>query len=528
MQQSSTLQPGTVIKSPNSEYKIEKILGAGGFGITYLATGKFKVGNVPVEIKFAIKEHFMEACFRDTDGVTVRCTPSSKLTVEQSRTDFFNEAKRLQQICQLSENIVNVNETFEANGTAYYVMEYLDGGTLQKVCEEEAIDLILRIADAVNVLHENKLLHLDIKPDNIILKNNDEGDKVPVLIDFGLAKHFDKNGNPTSTPNAKGLSNGYAPIEQGGVIDEFSPTLDIYALGATLLYLLTGKNPPSSTELVDANQSKLKSLIPDNISDTTRNAILNSMKPNKDERTPDVSSFIKDLTGGKKEIKKHQEVSMPGSKTIVINQKKSNGVGRAGNSNKKKYILWGLAALILAPIIFYIISYCKFRIDTSRELKEIEAHNLIMDSLNNAFYNDDYAVAYEIANRLPDNFRAEYILGYLYEHGLGTEQNAEEAVRCYEKAAEKEYGYYSMLNLGIIYEEGEIVPQDYALAKKWYEKAAEDNYSPAMIRLGNMYRYGLGVPKDLSEAKRWYEKAVQLGDNDALENLVSLTQELSS
>lgn len=523
--QSSTLQPGTVIKSPASEYKIEKVLGSGGFGITYLATGKFKVGNVPVEVKFAIKEHFMETCFRDGDGVTVRCTPTSQLSVEQSRKDFFNEAKRLQAICQLSDHIVNVNETFEANGTAYYVMEYLDGGSPGKMDEAEAISLILQIADAVNALHNNKLLHLDIKPDNIILKNNGGNNQTPVLIDFGLAKHFDKKGNPTSTPNAKGLTNGYAPIEQGGDISEFAPTLDIYALGATLLYLLTGKNPPSSIYLVDANQSKLKSLIPDNVSESTRNAILHAMKPNKEERTQDIATFINELTQGREEIRKPQSES--GGKTESINTKKLK-LSRDGKSSKKKYILWGLGLFILAPIVLFIIFAVKDSVAYEREVKKIEAQNLIVDSLNNAFANEDYKSALEFANQIPDNHRAQYILGILYFYGLGVKGNEQRAINYFQKSAEGN-NPDAMNYLGQIYYKGTTeTSQNLEEAKKWFQKAADMHDTDAMYQLGYMYQNGIGVPIDYEEAKKWYQKAADMGLKRAQDQLDLVNKQLSN
>lgn len=293
--QTSSLQPGAILNSPTQQYRIVEVLGAGSFGITYLASSKVKYGNVSFNVKFAIKEHFMDSCYRDKDGVRVHCTPTSRNSVEQSRNDFLNEAKRLQNLCNFSRNIVHVNEAFEANGTAYYVMEYLDGGSPGKMGEREALHYIQQIAAAVKILHEHKLLHLDIKPDNIVLKREDTGTIYPVLIDFGITKHFDEKGNPTSSPNAKGISLGYAPIEQNDVIREFAPTLDIYALGATLLYLLTGKNPPSSVKLIDSSQKELNSLIPANVSKSTRAAILKAMKPNKNERTQTVSSFLKDL-----------------------------------------------------------------------------------------------------------------------------------------------------------------------------------------------------------------------------------------
>lgn len=316
--QSSNLKIGTILRSPSQEYKIEKFLGAGSFGITYLATSKVKHGNVTFTVKFAIKEHFMESCFRDDNGVLVHCTPTSQRNVEQSRKDFINEAKRLQQICQHSRNIVHVNEAFEANGTAYYVMEYLDGGSPKQTDEKSAIEIIQQVAEAVSILHKNKLLHLDIKPDNIVLKSSENGDTYPVLIDFGITKHFDEKGNPTSSPNAKGISQGYAPIEQNDVIREFAPTLDIYALGATLLYLLTGKNPPSSVKLIDPSQRELRALIPSTVSPVTRNAILRAMSPNKNDRPQSVKAFLNDLNCNNWNSSNKQENQT--SKTKPINK----------------------------------------------------------------------------------------------------------------------------------------------------------------------------------------------------------------
>lgn len=296
MNNTTYLKTGTLLKSPNQTYRIERVLGTGGFGITYLATGKVKYGNVYFNVNFAIKEHFMDACFRDENGVDVHCTPSSMQFVAQSREDFLNEAKRLQGICVLSQNIVHVNEAFEANGTAYYVMEYLDGGNPGKMDERAAIDLITQISKAIAILHDNKFLHLDIKPDNIVLKSDDNGTSYPVLIDFGITKHFDENGNPTTSLGAKGLSLGYAPIEQSDCIYKFAPTLDIYAIGATLLYLLTGQNPPSSVHLLDEKQQELRQIIPSSVSPSTRSAILHAMHPNKKKRTQNVRDFLKDLS----------------------------------------------------------------------------------------------------------------------------------------------------------------------------------------------------------------------------------------
>lgn len=293
----------TVLKSSLHEYKVVEVLGAGGFGITYKVVAPIQVGNVVANTYFVIKEHFLKGCWRAEDKKTVLHAPTMESDIEMTRKDFIDEAKRLNKLGKKTPNIVKVNEVFEANGTAYYVMEYLDGGDLLHYVsrdgplpEEDAVRLIVIVANAVALLHELKLLHLDIKPDNIVLKTDAETDrKLPVLIDFGIAKHFDKNGNPTSHLTAKGASEGYAPVEQYDDITHFAPEIDVYALGATLYFLLTGKHPPKAFDI--SSFRDIQDNLPSSISTRTVDALAAAMKPGKNERTKTVATFVRDLNG---------------------------------------------------------------------------------------------------------------------------------------------------------------------------------------------------------------------------------------
>lgn len=292
-----TLQKGFRLQSKERDYEIVSILGAGSFGITYLATSEVPIGNITTTIRFAIKEHFMSAsCYRGDDGATVHTVPSAKSDVVDSRADFITEANRLKKLCLKSRNIVSVNETFEANGTAYYVMEFLDGGNPSKCSEAEALSIVIQIADALARIHNEHVLHLDLKPDNIVFKTNDKNETYPVLIDFGISKHFDSKGRPTSSLSAKGASPGYAPQEQYAGVNEFSPKYDIYALGAVLFYLCTGKNPPDAFK-ISPNQQELKKELAGKVSPNIEKTILNAMKPSAIERTPTVNQFCDDLMG---------------------------------------------------------------------------------------------------------------------------------------------------------------------------------------------------------------------------------------
>lgn len=321
----NALPKGTILNSGKIEYRIEDVLGAGGFGITYRASAIINIGHISKRFDFAVKEHFTKGCYRGEDKISVLYPDTLKNEVEESRVDFETEAKRLSELGKLSRHIVKVNESFRANGTFYYVMEYLEGGDLEKyvrkhkstLSEADAISLLIPIAKAVALLHsgDKPLLHLDIKPDNIVMKREDGSDlQIPVLIDFGAAKHFDKKGKPTSMPTAKGATEGFAPIEQYGPITEFDARLDVYALGATLFYLLTGKRPPKAFDIMNTS---IAELLPPTITPRTRDAIVAAMKPSKNERTPNVNAFIEQIEQLEK-LPLYYELKTPNSNYTIM------------------------------------------------------------------------------------------------------------------------------------------------------------------------------------------------------------------
>ena len=202
------LKQGTILQG--GKYRIERELGHGGFGITYLAT------QVGLNRKVAIKEFFMnEYCNRDAETSHVSVpSEGSKELVAKFRKKFIKEA---QNIAGLKHpHIISIHDVFEENGTAYYVMEYLDHGSLADVVkrqgrlsEADALRYIRQIADALLYIHERNMNHLDVKPGNILIVETDHA----VLIDFGLSKRYDDEGNQTSTTPV-GISHGYAPLEQ--------------------------------------------------------------------------------------------------------------------------------------------------------------------------------------------------------------------------------------------------------------------------------------------------------------------------
>lgn len=243
----NALQSGTVIS--NGRYRILSVLGRGGFGITYL------VENLQTNRRMAMKELFpADLCGREGNDPSVRAvTSAAGAQIDSMKAKFIKEASTLMQLDH--EGIVKVYDLFEENGTAYYVMDYLQGRTLDDVIREDgvmshdkAIKVIDRVADALQYVHNRRLNHLDVKPTNIILR--DDTHEV-VLIDFGLSKRYDRHGRQTSNTPV-GISKGYAPLEQysGDGVATFSPETDIYSLCATLYYLLSGIDPPEAVELV--------------------------------------------------------------------------------------------------------------------------------------------------------------------------------------------------------------------------------------------------------------------------------------
>ena len=269
----------------NGKYRIEKVIGRGGFGITYLGE------QVSLGRKVAIKEFFMkDFCNRDRDTSSVyTATSGSVELVARFRAKFIKEANNLARFHH--PNIVLVIDVFEENDTAYYVMEYHSGGSLADkvkngpLAEADAVKYIRQLADALAYIHSMQVMHLDVKPANILLDCIGNA----VLIDFGLAKQYDDAGHQTSTTPV-GLSHGYAPMEQykNGGVSEFTPVSDIYSLGATLYKLVTGLTPPDANDVFDSGLPKL----PASLSTGVRSAIEKAMQPRRVDRPQSISKFL--------------------------------------------------------------------------------------------------------------------------------------------------------------------------------------------------------------------------------------------
>lgn len=270
------------------KYRIVAVLGQGGFGITY------KGEHTMLGTTVAIKEFFMKgACERDENSTHVTTSQSNSELASRFRTKFLKEAKTLAALKH--PNIIRVFDVFEDNGTAYYVMDYIEGNNLSDIVEGKgrlseplALKYIRQVANALDYLHQKKLLHLDVKPANILLDKNTGN---AILIDFGVSKQYDQDGQQTST-TPPAISKGYSPVEQyaqGSNVKTFSPATDIYSLAATLYKLVTGNTPPESNLLL--NEDEQLPPYPSNVSEGTRNAIAECLQTRK-KRPQSISEFL--------------------------------------------------------------------------------------------------------------------------------------------------------------------------------------------------------------------------------------------
>ena len=281
------LQVGTIL---HGTYKIESYLASGGFGNTYLAK------NIEFDETYAIKEFFVKGvCQRDGNSTTISVSNAENTnSFEQQREKFKKEARRLRSLSNL--HIVKVYDLFEENGTAYYVMDYVDGENLSvrlkrtnaPLAESEVRNYLNQILDGLEAIHNEGMFHLDIKPANIMVDSHD----VVKLIDFGASKQQSTVGGATMSTGIS-YTNGYAPSEQmAQSYDKFGPWTDFYALGATMYKLLTNQDPPSVSDLSeDETEDKHLALPMPNVSKEMMRLVVWMMQVNRLKRPKNVGEI---------------------------------------------------------------------------------------------------------------------------------------------------------------------------------------------------------------------------------------------
>lgn len=287
--------PGTIL---HERYIIGKVVGYGGFGVTYIAW------DTLLQTRVAVKEYL-------PSEFSTRMPGKPELTVfngdkSQQFNDgmkkFVDEARRLAKF-QNEPGIVKIYDCFEENRTAYIIMEYLEGITLAEylkengtIPEDVAVQMMIPIMTSLKAVHEAGIIHRDIAPDNIMISTTG----AIKLIDFGAARYATTSHSRSLTVIIKP---GYSPEEQYRSRGDQGPHTDVYAVGAVLYRMITGQTPPDSMERRAYFENSRKDILEPlhkyakDISENRENAILNAMNVRIEDRSPDMETLIEELTG---------------------------------------------------------------------------------------------------------------------------------------------------------------------------------------------------------------------------------------
>lgn len=318
MSNTRCLKPGVILKE---RYKIEEVIGAGGFGITYRAWDPLLQSYV------AIKEYY-------PSGIATRSADSSKVCVpvgqeqreyHRGRIRFLKEAQDVARF-QSEPNIVSIYDYLEENDTAYMVMEYLHGCTLKQYIREHGgrldtdhiLHICLSVLDALAVVHKAGMIHRDISPENIFICE----DLTVKLIDFGAAKQVYLDGEQTMSVV---LKPGYAPPEQYAKKDKQGPWTDIYALGATLYFAATGEKPEESFGRVLEDTIKPVCEVNPEIPRAMSQVIMRAMSVKIEDRYQTVEAMREALLAGERQNAQMEPYVIPASRISKRDLPKKRG-----------------------------------------------------------------------------------------------------------------------------------------------------------------------------------------------------------
>ena len=494
------------------EYRIERTLGSGGFGITYSAVDE------NLDRRVAIKEYTpRHLAIRNTDHCSVTVA-----TVEDERDfrwgldRFLDEARALARFDH--PNIVKVKRFLEANGTGYIVMEYVDGEPLSDMLkrkptltEAEITEHVMPLTDGLAVIHAKDMLHRDIKPSNIVVR----ADGVPVLIDFGSAR---------LAVGAKSLSltavvtPGYAPLEQYSATGRQLPATDIYGLGAVLYRCVTGVTPRDATErALEDRLAPVAGAADDSYSEGLMTAIHAALAMRIDDRPCDVAAIRK-------------LVSLDAA--AAIDALDSIDAIESGNFEMMLSELKELAELGFATAQYNLANMYICGQGVARDKSQ--------------------AVRWLTHAAEQGHFEAQYDLGLIHYEGVGVPKDEVQAIKWFTLAAEqnlelapivdyiaaeqgdaecqyemgrmfqvemwdeREYNAFSSFEWYNIFYEVMTIQSCEALAEIWYRRAAEQGHVKAQMELGLLYAEGGEfVNIDLEEAIDLLTRAAECGDAEA-------------
>ena len=322
------LHPGAIL---NGRFTVGRVLGQGGFGVTYISQD-FRSGQ-----RYAIKEYLpMELATRGMDGTTLQVFSADREeNFTYGKEQFLSEAKTLAAFIG-DEHIVRIHSYFEENGTAYFVMDYVDGPSLDgymkkrggRLTPAEAGRLLLPLMESLGHVHERGIVHRDIAPDNILLENG----KSAKLIDFGAARY--STGEKSRSLDVI-LKHGFAPYEQYMRRGRQGPWTDVYALAATFYYAITGKVPPEAVERRDEDQLIPPSRLGVNAGAEVERVLGKALAVLAEDRYQSMAEFHREMQAALE--------AMPDSA--------AGNTGSAGpGGKKKKPVVFALAAVLVLAI----------------------------------------------------------------------------------------------------------------------------------------------------------------------------------
>ena len=610
------------------KYLTGRVLGQGGFGITYVAQ------NYQTKELVAVKEYYPDSmAIRDASHSVTPYNMDRSSNFEYGKERFLEEAKTLSEFIG-NPHIVRVISCFEENGTAYFVMEYVRGISLKKYLQgrggriswQEAMLLLTPVMDALSAVHEKGIIHRDVTPDNIVIPE----DGSVKLLDFGAARY--SIGERSQSLDVI-LKHGFAPYEQYIHRSRQGSFTDVYSLAATFYFAITGLTPPESVERIDNDSLQLPSSLGISIPAGVESALQKALAVRPNERIRTMGEFKRALQEGAGNSKgmipahgsdnagsesynpeksagddipqfgqKHQEnvadvedgknnrtAANPSAecdtvakdtvtqdtaaqdtaaqdtaaqdiikqdtvdhktKQNIVDQKTTdrkkeidltgyarNNEGKTGGNGgtapQKKLPKWLIPAAAIAAVlaIFLIVKNPGSGKGTDlQSAADGKNTNTVLAADSEADHSDKTQTDTPEEDQLSPEMRdllakaeqgdmgAQYELGTMYYKGTGVEQNYDEALAWYTKAAELGSAD-AQYNLGEIYHSGSGTDKDDSKAVKYYRQAAEQDLPEAQNMLGNCMKAGLGTDQDFEGAFSWYEKSAQQGLPEAQFNL---------
>lgn len=561
----NVLPSGYILKD---DFKILKSLGQGGFGITYLAE------DLSLGHKVVIKEFLPQTmATRDQTRLTVSPYTDDDPLYDHLLVRFAEEAKLL--VTLRHPNIVKVTRLLKANDTAYFIMEYEEGETLEdylvnkkKLDEETMLSIILPILDGTKYVHKKGVLHRDIAPDNIYLKNGN----APMLIDFGAARNAVENNSEKLSAIAK---DGYSPPEQYTTNAYQKASTDIYAIGAVMYRCMTGNKPATATQrqmaLLDNHPDPIGDIVEiyaDRYSKATLTSIVKALNLKQAERFQSIEEFQNGLKTGVKTKKSANNknailYSLIAISVLIIsffvyqtiqtsNQNEITKLSKKNNHNNVKIENSGISVVTQKSKKENMCKTADYKECTNLGVLYVQGKEVKQDYFKGIEYfrkgcegkdargcynlaimyntgrgiKQDYfeAATYYKKACLGGDAKSCSLLGYIFEKGKGLAQDDKKAAEYYAKACDGG-NTEGCSNLGYMYENGKGVKQDYNKAAKLYEKMCTSGEIVGCYNLGVMYEFGHGVVKNEVKAAELYNKACIKGDAGGCNNLALLYED---